>query len=41
MHIKNELSRSGLSKVRVSQTDRQTDRHDQTHYYAAFAAGKR
>jgi len=37
-HINNQFSMSRLSKVRVSQTDRQTDAFDRTHYEAAFAS---
>ena len=38
LHIKNEVSRSRLSKVRA-QTDRHADSRNRIHYHAAFAGG--
>jgi len=41
MYIKNELSRSRLSKVRALQTDIHTDRCNWRHHCTAFADGKK
>jgi len=36
LHIKNEVSGSRLSKVRVKTGQTDTDRRDWTYYHAAF-----